>query len=166
VAWLRGLGNPELQGAVLDEVAWGWSTQDRDGLMPFLAAGHGERASSSVYRNVMNSFAREDPVRALEWAASLAPERVAEVSGTAFSVGTHHQPAAALAWLMELPADDSRRDAMMTNYITNALWQPEAVAMQRLAELPPAARTEARAQLDRAGIPEEKREALRRALGE
>ena len=166
VAWIRSLDDPKLQGAVIESVAWAWSTQDRESLMDVLASPVGEGVPVSVYSHVMRTLARDDPHGALEWAAELPEGRVEEASMQAFSVWAQHRPVEALDWFLTLPAADARRPRMVRSMVLEWSYNPDLkTALERLGRLPAGDREIARAQIQRTGLPEEKKRLLLEALG-
>jgi len=166
IEWLRNLGDPELQGEVLEKVSWGWSTQDLNGLLAFLNEPHASRAPDSVFHTAVRILARSDPRRALEWAADLPVERVEPISATAFSQWTRHQPGAAAQWVTQLPANDSRRGSLLRSYVTASLHLPQQAAAEHMAHLSVSDRALARETIRSAAMEGEKRQSLLRLLAD
>lgn len=165
VSWLSGIDDPALQTEVLEKVGWAWSTHDREGMMEFLEGPSGAHAPNSVYRSIMQGLARENPERAMAWAAELPGERATEVAGTAFSVWTNTQPATALDWLLELPATDGRRQALLETFVSSTAHRDEATALVHLSRIPASDRALVRERLSLIGLPEERRTRLMEGLG-
>jgi hypothetical protein len=165
VAWIRSLEGTELQGQVLEKVAWGWTLQDRDGIVQFLGESGGAHVPGSVYQVVMQTLARADPLRALEWAAGLPEQHVQVASAVAFSTWTQLRPAEALDWMVALPVNDPRRPAMVRTMVTDLSHLAEvAVAVARLGKLAPSDQIVAREQIEKAGIPQDRKQRLLGAL--
>jgi hypothetical protein len=70
-------------------------------------------------------MARKDPQQAIQWAATLPPDRGLSAGAGAFSEWRISQPDDASKWLDNLPAGDPRREPFFENAVRALAWDPQ-----------------------------------------
>jgi hypothetical protein len=138
--WLGQL-DAESFNRVLKDQWWIWSQRDIKGLAAFLDETRSKTISPDLSTQVARSFAREDPVKALEWTTRLPQQDTLAVGAEAFSEWQGYQSEAAMNWLHKLPEQDPRRDKYFQRALQELAWTPQA--SDRLAAFSEADRAKA-----------------------
>ena len=167
VEWLRGLEDPKVLEAALDEVSWSWSTHDVEGFRSFVTEKGIQSLTAQAFGQLMSASVRNDPEGTLEWASGLGEERSLSASNKAFGSWLYMQPEQASTWFAELPQNDVRRPAMLKSLVTGAVSsQQEAVAVVKLSGLSASDRAEARTIVEESQFSEKRKERMRKLLAE
>lgn len=156
IAWLAGL-DPLSTRRVLDQVTWGWATNDPKTMAAFLAA-RSEDVPSHSYSVVAREMARLNPAETIEWATQLPGGRALSVGSEVFGEWRAAQPDAAMRWLNNLTADDPRREPYFQGAMRYLAYHPQAV--EQLLAMSPAERANARSIIETMPLKEDYRARL------
>jgi hypothetical protein len=114
LAWLAQLPDPQAQHAALEKVQWNWSWNDPSGVRDFISGPYGHLASDSLIHQVARNQTAKNPEAAMEWAAGLAPEKVANARRAVLDNWLQVRPEGAAAYVLKLPAGKERSTAIMS----------------------------------------------------
>jgi hypothetical protein len=162
IDWFSSLDPYSVQRA-LDRAHFEWSASDPASLAAFLQTPNAAEVSSSLYTVVARDWAQKDPIKALQWSASLSGDRALSAGSAAFAAWREDQPENATQWLNALPTDDPRRQPYFEDAVRTLAWnQPQAV--EQFAAMSPAEQTLARAVVQNMTLPDDRKSALLAAL--
>jgi hypothetical protein len=99
---------------------------------------------------------------ALDWAATLPPERGLTAGGQAFADWQLSQPEAALQWLSNLSATDPRRQPFFESMVHALAYDSQGMA--RLTAMSPSDQAAAQTIISSMTLPEDKRASLLSSL--
>jgi hypothetical protein len=111
VAWLSSL-DPVSIKHVVQQLQWQWSGSDPKSFTAFLATPAGQHAPEYAFASAAREMAQRDPQEAMEWAARLPDGQRDSTTLSAFMAWQGTQPASAIKWLRQLPAEDPRRETL------------------------------------------------------
>ena len=165
VEWVRSLEDNELKEAVVREVGQSWTAHDMEGFKDFLTEE--ENLSLPISAGLVRTALRSDPEGTMEWVSGLEEKRSLSATRTAFVDWLRIQPAQATTWLADLPSDDTRRPTMLKSLVWDvAFSEREAVAAEKLRGLSASDRAQARTMVETSRISEERKERMRKILGQ
>ena len=141
-----------------------WRQNDSEGLQEFLSDPRNAELPSSSHYELAKSLAKQDPIHALEWAATLSERQSVNVSAIAFESWLERRSADAAEWFGRLTTDDARHTALLRSIIRYARDHPQDQTL--LTTLSTADREHALRELESLGMPEERSRRLRGLLGE
>ncbi len=145
VAWMASL-DPVSVKRVLEEATWSWATSDPKSMAAFLLTVSNEALPDWTDSNLARQMARRNPAEALDWASRLPTNRGLAAGGEAYAEWRSSQPEAATQWLLDLPADDARREPFFRSAIRLLAYNPGAP--EQLATLTTKERTAARSVIE------------------
>jgi hypothetical protein len=112
LAWLEQLPDPQARNAALDKVQWNWVWNDPSSARDFLSGPYGHLASQSLVQQVARNQAAKNPEAAMEWAAGLPADRVADARQAVLDNWLQIRPEGAAAYVLKLPAGKEREVAV------------------------------------------------------
>ena len=116
LAWLSSLDTESVR-RFLDRFQWRWAASEPESMAAFLVSASDEQVPPSADSTLARQMVRNNPLRALEWTASLPADRALSAGSAAFNEWRELQPEAAMTWLNALPSDDPRRRTFLQNAI-------------------------------------------------
>jgi hypothetical protein len=161
IQWLSALDNTTLE-RVMQEVSYVWASNDPRSLASFITAPDREFLSDGAFRQLVRSWARQNPQEALDWANQLPRHRRNSTGEILFTEWRQWQSEPAFKWLGQLPLNDPRRRIYFENAIRNMAFENQPTP--QLDFLSPDDRIAARKVLEDVSIPEAGRRKVARSL--
>jgi hypothetical protein len=161
LAWLAQLDSPSIKN-VLEKITWNWTTSDPKSMAAFLSSATADQIPTYSASTLARELAHKNPAEAMEWATHLPGDFAQIAGGSAFSEWRSSQSDAAMKWLHDLPASDSRRQPYFENAVRDLCHHPQAA--EQLAAMDATDRAAARSVVEKMSIPADRRSRLLDAL--